>query len=69
MNKNNCYCDWTKNVCPEEKWTFLETLGAIGITIALLAMFWACAAIGNAYEEHRLCMNGAVEYCIEEDFQ
>lgn len=25
--------------------------------------------VGNAYEEHKLCMNGAIEHCIPEDFQ
>lgn len=69
MNKNNQYYDWQKDISPEEKWTFWEIISAICITVALLVMFWVCAAVGNAYEEHHLCLNGATEYCIPEDFQ
>ena len=53
----------------EEETTIWEKIGMVLTIIAMLAVFWACAAIGSAYEEHRLCMNGAVEHCIPEDFQ
>lgn len=53
----------------EEETTIWEKVGMVLMAIAMLAVFWACAAVGSAYEEHKLCMNGAVEHCIEEDFQ
>lgn len=53
----------------EEKTTIWKKIEMVLIAIVMLVMFWICAAIGSAYEEHKLCMNGAVEYCIPEDFQ
>ena len=53
----------------EEETTIWEKIGMIFTAVAFVAVFWFCAAVGSAYEEHTLCMNGAVEHCIEEDFQ
>ena len=53
----------------EEETTIWEKIGMVLTAIIMIAMFWARAAIGRAYEEHKLCMNGAVEHCIPEDFQ
>ena len=57
------------DIYEEEPTTIWEKIGMVFMAIVMLAVFWACAAIGSAYEEHRLCMNGAVEHCIGEDFQ
>lgn len=53
----------------KEETTILEKIKMVFIAIAMIVMFWAFAAIASAYEEHKLCMNGAIEHCIPEDFQ
>ena len=53
----------------EEETTIWEKVGMIFTAVAFVAVFWFCAAVGSAYEEHKLCMNGAVEHCIEADFE
>jgi len=46
----------------------MKILGNI-LGMLLAAVFlWMLFAIGYAYEEHKLCMNGAIEHCIEQDF-
>lgn len=37
--------------------------------ILTVLCIWMLLSIGAAYEEHLLCMNGAIEHCIPEDFQ
>lgn len=62
--------NWMRDIYEKEETTTIwEKIGMVLMIIAMLAVFWACAAIGSAYEEHQLCMNGVVEHCIEEDFQ
>lgn len=40
------------------------------IYVILTVLFiWALLFIGSAYEQHLLCLNGASEYCIEQDFE
>ena len=53
----------------EEETTIWEKVGMIFTAVAFVAVFWFCAAVGSAYEEHKLCMNGAVEHCIDSDFE
>lgn len=36
--------------------------------VLTLAVLWFAIAVGSAYEDHVRCMNGAAEYCIEQDF-
>lgn len=46
-----------------------EKVGMFFGCVAFIGIFWGLMMIGSAYEEHKLCMNGAVEHCIEADFQ
>jgi len=46
-----------------------QKLGEVIMIVAFAAVFIGLMWVGSAYEEHRLCMNGAIEHCIEEDFQ
>lgn len=43
----------------------VNVVGAMLVIAALYMMI----LVGKAYEEHRLCLNGVVEYCIPEDFE
>lgn len=61
MNKMNDYI--------EERVTLRQRIGMLLVSVVFLGIFWFCLAVGNAYEDHMLCMNGAVEHCIPEDFQ
>ena len=53
----------------EEETTFWQKVGMFCTVVAFIGVFWFCAAVGSAYQEHQLCMNGAVEHCIPEDFE
>lgn len=46
-----------------------QKLGEALAIVAFFAIFIGLMWVGSAYEEHKLCMNGAIEHCIEEDFQ
>lgn len=52
-----------------DKPSIWKKIGEIIGIICFLAMFFAMGIVLRACEEHQLCMNGAVEYCIPEDFQ
>ena len=43
----------------------VNAVGAMLVFVSLYMMI----LVGKAYEEHKLCLNGAVEYCIPEDFE
>lgn len=45
-----------------------KVLNIVYILLTLGIVYFAIA-VGAAYEEHRLCLNGAVEHCIPEDFE
>jgi hypothetical protein len=47
------------------KKVILDVVGAV----LVLASLYMIILVGKAYEEHKLCLNGAVEYCIPEDFE
>ena len=49
--------------------TFWEKVGMIAVSMAFLALFWFCAAVGSAYEDPVRCLNGYEEVCIPEDFK
>lgn len=53
----------------EPRQTIWQKIGGILGCIAVVAIFWGIMMVASAYEEHKLCMNGAVEHCIEQDFQ
>ena len=46
-----------------------EILLNIVRTALLMAIMLFCLVTCQAYEEHKLCINGAVEHCIPEDFE
>lgn len=53
----------------EEETTLWQKVGMVLASAALIGLFWGFTMIGYTYYEHKLCMNGAVEHCIPEDFQ
>lgn len=53
----------------DESKSIWKRIGAVLLIVAFIVLLWGIMAIAGAYEEHKLCMNGAVEYCIPEDFQ
>lgn len=46
-----------------------QKIGEVLLIVAFIALLWGIMTVASAYEEHKLCMNGAVEHCIEADFQ
>lgn len=53
----------------EEPKTIWQKIGTFLGIILFLGCLWGIVTVASAYEEHKLCMNGAVEHCIPEDFQ
>lgn len=53
--------DKPKSIC--------KRISEVLLIVAFIVLLWGIMAVAGAYEEHQLCMNGAVEYCIPEDFQ
>ena len=53
----------------ETKQTVWERICAVLGIILFVVFLWGIMFVASAYEEHQLCMNGAIEHCIPEDFQ
>ena len=68
MNKYNYRPDmwFDEEDKPKSIW---KRISEVLLIVAFIVLLWGIMAVAGAYEEHQLCMNGAVEYCIPEDFQ
>jgi len=66
MNKN--YSNWNE-IIDDEQESIWKKIGMVLFMILFVVIIWFCISVAGAYEEHRLCMNGATEYCIPEDFK
>ena len=63
MNWGDIYLNEAK---PLTLWD--KICGVLGI-ILFVVFLWGVMFVASAYEEHQLCMNGAIEHCIPEDFE
>lgn len=61
--------DWRDIYMNEKPMTAWDKICAVLGIILFVVFIVGIMAVGNAYEEHKLCMNGAIEHCIPEDFQ
>lgn len=61
--------NWQDIYDNESHTSIWKKIGEVLLIVAFIAMLWGIMTVASAYEEHKLCMNGAVEYCIPEDFQ
>ena len=52
---------------PQE--TIWDKIKMIGLALIVVAAMYSCSLVMMAQEEHQLCLNGAVEHCIPEDFE
>jgi hypothetical protein len=67
MNKNRYIPDiWFEEDEPKSIW---KRIGEVLLIVAFIVILWGIMVVANAYEEHKLCMNGAVEHCIPADFE
>ena len=53
----------------EVKMNWREIVLNVVKTALLMAILLFTLVMCQAYEEHQLCLNGATEHCIEEDFK
>lgn len=63
MNWGDIYLNEAK---PLTLWD--KICGVLGI-ILFVVFLWGIVCVASAYEEHQLCMNGAIEHCIPADFE
>lgn len=63
---NTVYNNWNDIA---EKPTLKQKILGVICGILVLMCFMGIMLVGKAYEEHRLCLNGATEYCIDADFR
>ena len=62
--------NWMRDIYEDNEPTSIwKKIGAVLVTLLFLVFLWGIMAVASAYEEHKLCMNGAIEHCIPSDFQ
>ena len=61
--------NWQDIYDNESHTSIWKKIGEVLLIVAFIAMLWGIMTVASAYEEHKLCMNGAVEHCILADFQ